>query len=85
MVERLPLSLFSNDPFHSPTCRSICHLAPEDAPVNTMIKNLAMAVDSRQYSRRLIEHDTEKKHWDTTTPIFFYNGILLVNTLTNNS
>lgn len=39
-----------------------------------MIKNIALAVDSKQYTRRLVEHDTEKINWDTTTPIFFYSG-----------
>lgn len=34
-----------------------------------------MAVDPDLYARRLVEHETEKKNWDTTTPIFYFNGM----------
>lgn len=57
-----------------PTCRSVCHVSPEDAPTNSMIKSLALSVDAELYARRLLEHEAEKQTWDTVTPIFYYNG-----------
>ena len=59
---------------YSPECRSVCYMTPEEAPINAMIKSIAMAVDPELYARRLVEYETEKKNWDTTTPIFYFNG-----------
>ena len=48
-------------------------MSPEDLPVNTMLKGLAMSFNAEVYAERLLEHEREKSKWDCTTmPVFFY-------------
>lgn len=59
-----------------PTCRSVCHVNAEDAPVNIMIKSIAMAINPTLYTSRLQEIEAEKASWNTVLPIFYYNQAL---------
>jgi hypothetical protein len=59
-----------------PSCREICHIAPETAAENVMVKGLAMTLDSQGYRLRLEETAAEKESWSTILPIFFYNSAM---------
>jgi hypothetical protein len=59
-----------------PSCRSVCHVSAEDAPVNIMIQNMCLLVNSTLYNTRLQESATEKESWNTVLPIFYYNQAL---------
>ena len=57
-----------------PTCREVCHISPENAPENVMIKSLALALDPDAYLARMEEVKLEKASWTTQYPIFYYNS-----------
>lgn len=58
------------------TCRAVCHISPEIANENVMLRDLAMALDSTQYLARVQETSAIKDTWKATYPIFFYNEVL---------
>jgi hypothetical protein len=59
-----------------PSCREICHISPETAAENIMVKGVAMTLDPEGYRLRLEETVTEKESWSTILPIFFYNSVM---------
>lgn len=56
-----------------PSCRAICHVSPETAEENVMIKTMAMTLNPDGYAARVIEIAAEKADWSKVYPIFYYN------------
>jgi hypothetical protein len=57
-----------------PSCREICHISPETASENIIIKSLAVSLDPTLYNQKLDEAAAEKAYWTTVYPIFYYNN-----------
>lgn len=60
-----------------PSCREVCHVSPEIAQENIILKNLALQVDFNLYQQRSAETAVEKESWAAVYPVFFYNQLLL--------
>eukprot|EP01041_Mallomonas_annulata_P004455 gene4455-8875_t len=59
-----------------PSCRAVCHVSPEDAPENIIIKSIAKLVNPNLYELRLKESVAEASNWTKLLPIFYYNSIM---------
>jgi Lon protease-like protein len=60
-----------------PSCREICHISPENAQENIILKSLALQVDPAVYQQRAAESAVEKANWAAVYPVFLYNQAML--------
>ena len=51
-------------------CRQVCHLLPDTAPENIMIRDLAMSVQPTVYASRAAEVVSEKALLNAMLPVF---------------
>ena len=58
-------------------CRSVCHLFPDSAAENIMIRDIAMKLQPDQYARRLVDSSLEKEKLKSMLPVFSgYNEVI---------